>query len=165
MDNQQLIVTAEQIRDWCGRPDTVVTVRPVIDLNHAERIDGYHVPDRFRDHIILRDGHCRFPHCSRRAGLDADHITPYADGGPTETTNLAPLCRTHHILKTRSAWTYRALRPGHYLWTSPHGWTFLVDPTGSYPLTPPRGRAPKRRDADRGQSGDRASPRPPPAAG
>ena len=27
VDNQQLIVTAEQIRAWCGRPDTVVTVR------------------------------------------------------------------------------------------------------------------------------------------
>ncbi|SDE11927.1 HNH endonuclease signature motif containing protein [Auraticoccus monumenti] len=139
-------VTADQIRDWCGRPDTKITVRPVIDLNTTLTADGYDAPDRIREHIALRDRTCVFPWCSRPAhprsqrerrdgtakwSTDADHIQPYDTGGPTSTDNLAPLCRKHHRLKTHTRWRYRMVALGHYEWTSPHGLRFRRGPDGA----------------------------------
>jgi hypothetical protein len=54
------------------------------------------------------------------------------DGGPpgqTRPDNLAPLCRTHHRIKTHSAWDYKRLDEGHYTWTSPTGHQYDVTPT------------------------------------
>jgi hypothetical protein len=48
------------------------------------------------------------------------------------------LCRRHHRLKTHAPWTYLALDPGTYLWTSPHGYQFLRDPAGRLDVTPDR---------------------------
>jgi len=44
---------------------------------------------------------------------------------------LAPLCRSHHRLKTHGRWAYTTLKPGSYLWTSPHGYQYLRDHTGT----------------------------------
>jgi hypothetical protein len=51
------------------------------------------------------------------------------------------LCRRHHRLKTHTPWTYTVLDPGTYLWTSPHGYQLLRDPTGTLDITPDRPRA------------------------
>jgi hypothetical protein len=62
------------------------------------------------------------------------------DAGPpgqTSTQNLAALCRRHHRLKTFGGWTYRRTGPASYLWTSPHGATYLRDHTGTAALTVP----------------------------
>jgi hypothetical protein len=76
-----------------------------------------------------------FPWCTRPArACDCDHIQPWRDdgtGGDTCTCQLAPLCRTHHRLKTHGSWTYTTLEPGTYLWTSPHGYQYLRDHTGT----------------------------------
>ena len=123
-----------------------MTIKPVIDLTAELTAPGYDIPDRIREHVILRDRTCVFPHCTRPARrADVDHIVEYdhhaeAEGrpqpGPTTTSNLAALCRTHHRLKTHSAWTYRMLEPGVFEWTSPHGHHFLRDRTGTRPLDP-----------------------------
>ena len=67
-----------------------------------------------REHVVLRDAHCVFPGCRRDSrACDLDHINPYVpidDGGPpgqTHPGNLAPLCRTHHRVKTHTAWDYQ----------------------------------------------------------
>ena len=39
-------------------------------------------------------------------------------------------------MKTHGGWTYTILEPGTYLWRSPHGHTWLRDPTGTTDLTP-----------------------------
>jgi hypothetical protein len=143
VEEGRLPVTADTIRDWCGRSDVQVVVQPVIDLNTDQAVDGYAVPDRIRDHVILRDRVCVFPYCTRPArGADIDHITPDDPQGPpgqTATSNLAPVCRTHHRLKTHDhhgqGWTYTALEPGVYLWRSPTGLTFLRTPDGTTDLT------------------------------
>ncbi|MVA74722.1 DUF222 domain-containing protein, partial [Auraticoccus sp. F435] len=104
--NTGIPVTAGQIRDWCGRPGSRITVRPVVDLNTDQTVPGYEVPDRIREHIALRDRTCVFPWCSRPAhphpprtrgtdgepgwSTDADHIVPWSTGGTTATDNLAP---------------------------------------------------------------------------
>ncbi len=45
--------------------------------------------------LLARDRGCRFPGCGSRF-VDAHHIVHWADGGPTELTNLVLLCARHH---------------------------------------------------------------------
>jgi hypothetical protein len=63
---------------------------------------------------------------------------PHDKDGPTCSCNIAVLCRRHHRLKTHAAWSYVPLEPGTYLWTSPHGYTYLRDHTGTNDLTATR---------------------------
>ncbi len=154
VENTRTPVTADQIRDWCGHPDTHLTVKPVIDLDDHVHVGQYEIPDRIKEHVALRDHTCVFPWCTRPARTlqpdshpcDCDHITPYRDDGPgvqTCTCSLAPLCRTHHRLKTHTAWRYTTLDPGTYLWSSPHGYQYLRDHHGTLDVTSPTG--PRRR--------------------
>ena len=114
------------------QPRRPITVKPVIDLAEHLQVDAYEIPDRLREQSVLRDGTCVFPWCFRPArSCDIDHPVPYDDGGPTASDNAAPLCRRHHRLKTHSLWTYTVLDPGTYLWSSPHGYQFLRDHTGT----------------------------------
>ncbi|MBF4163801.1 HNH endonuclease signature motif containing protein [Nocardioides acrostichi] len=140
-------VTAEQVATWAGNPDTQVVVRPVVDLAETVAVDAYEVPDRIAFRVKEQRQTCAFPFCQRSAmRVDLDHIdeyVPMSDGGPpgqTSTDTLAPLCRTHHRAKTHPSqnqkrWRYRRIRSGFYLWTSPHGRYFLVDPDGTEHLT------------------------------
>src|SRR3954469_24337827 len=115
------LITAGQVAEWCGAAGKV-TVKPVIDLAERIRVDAYEVPDRLAEQVELRDVTCVFPWCTRPAkGCDKDHVTPYDQGGPTSSDNLAALCRRHHRLKTHGGWTYTVLEPGSYIWRSPHG--------------------------------------------
>jgi hypothetical protein len=131
-ENTRTPVTVDTIRDWLRRPHAHVTVKPVIDLADHVHVDGYEVPDRLKERVALRDHTCVFPWCSRPARrCDCDHIQPWGEGGETCTCQLAPLCRTHHRLKTHGSWTYTTLESGTYLWTSPHGYQYLRDHTGT----------------------------------
>jgi hypothetical protein len=139
------LLTAAQIAEWCGRADTSkVTVKPVIDLNTRQAVDGYEVPARIAEQVRLRDRTCVFPYCQRPARrCDLDHLDPYVpieDGGPpaqTSTENLACLCRLHHRMKTHGGWNYAMVTPGVFRWRGPHGHTWLRDHTGTTDLTPP----------------------------
>jgi len=94
---------------------------------------------RIAEQVAVRDHTCAFPWCCRPArrcrpddhGCDDDHVRPRAGGGATCACNLAPLCRRHHRLKTHSPWSYVVLDPGTYLWTTPHGYQFLRDDSGT----------------------------------
>ena len=100
-------------------------------------MDSYEIPDRIRFQVTERDHHCVFPYCTRPAeSCDLDHIEPYADAAAAVNLCLqpAPRCRGHHRLKTAGHASYRMLNPGTYHWTLPTG-TYLVDPTGTHPLT------------------------------
>jgi hypothetical protein len=72
--------------------------------------------------IQARDATCRFPGCQRAAERsDLDHITAWADGGPTNPDNLHALCPRHHQLKHDTPWHVRRERDGTTTWTSPTG--------------------------------------------
>ncbi|MFC7447090.1 DUF222 domain-containing protein, partial [Rhodococcus daqingensis] len=96
--------------------------------------------------VRARDGHCRFPGCTRPAAqCQTDHIVEYwaynpAAGGWTIESNLQCLCQFHHQLKTLGLWQVTAL-PGHaLLWTSHTGTTAITLPAGahgSHTLTTP----------------------------
>jgi hypothetical protein len=147
LEEGQRLVLLDQLRSWCGDSRTKVTVKPIVDLNVDKSAPGYEIPDRIRDHIILRDRACVFPWCGRPPrGCDVDHVIEYdhdaeAEGrpqpGPTETENLGALCRFHHRLKTHSAWHYDMVAPGVFEWTSPHGHRYRRDRDGTTALDPP----------------------------
>jgi hypothetical protein len=141
MEEGQRLVLLEQIKDWCADSRTTVTIKPVIDLNADLATPAYEVPDRIREQVILRDRTCVFPWCTRPArGCDIDHVIPHDPGadaegrpqpGPTQSDNLAALCRSHHRLKTHTAWRYRMTEPGVIEWTSPHGHHYRRDRHGT----------------------------------
>ncbi len=136
VENRRQGVTADQVRVWCANPDTHVVVKPVIDLAEHISVNAYEVPDRLAEQAQLRDGTCVFPWCTRPArACDCDHVIPHSRGGPTCSCNTAPLCRRHHRLKTHAGWDYTVLEPGTYRWTSPHGYQFLRDHTGTVDVT------------------------------
>ena len=144
LENTRSLITAEQVRLGCGRPDVQVTVKPVIDLTDHVHHRQYEVPDRLVEAAALADQTCVFPFCTRPArgchpdehDADCDHITPYGPGGPTCSCNIAPLCRRHHRTKTFGGWRYRQVERGTYLWTSPHGLSFVRDHDGTADVSP-----------------------------
>ena len=109
--------TTRLLTDWLARFSEVgakITLRPVLDLNSDRAVDQHDPPAAMRETVFLRDAHCVFPGCARDSrACDLDHITEYLpmeDGGPpgqTHPGNLAPLCRTHHRIKTHSPWDYK----------------------------------------------------------
>ncbi|WP_210440250.1 HNH endonuclease signature motif containing protein [Nocardioides xinjiangensis] len=146
LEERQRLVLLAQVQDWCADTRTKVTIAPVVDVNAHLAAPGYDIPARLREQVVLRDQTCVFPHCSRPArSCDIDHVMAYdpdaeAEGrpqpGPTQTDNLTALCRSHHRLKTHSAWHYDMPGNGVYEWTSPHGHRYLRDHTGTGPLDP-----------------------------
>ena len=129
---------AQQVAAWCARPETDLKITQVIDLNQPVEVDRYEIPDRLADRTTLAHPTCTFPWCTRPArSCDKDHVIPHNKGGPTTDTNLAPLCRRHHRLKTHTAWHNQTLDRGIWLWTDPHGHTYLRTHHGTKPLTPP----------------------------
>ncbi|PWN03411.1 DUF222 domain-containing protein [Nocardioides silvaticus] len=136
--NVKTPISPEQVKEWLGLTGTqasTVVVRPVVDLADCQPVDSYEIPDRIRRQVTERDHHCVFPHCTQPvARCDLDHVNAHAAGGATCPCNLAPLCRGHHRMKTAHRAAYRMIRPGTYHWTLASG-TYLVDPTGTHPLT------------------------------
>ena len=46
--------------------------------------------------VRQRDGHCRWPGCDRRHGVQVHHLWPASWGGPDTIANLATVCVEHH---------------------------------------------------------------------
>ncbi|MFN8194678.1 MAG: DUF222 domain-containing protein [Nocardioidaceae bacterium] len=143
VENTRMPVTADTIRAWCGDPTVSLTVKPVIDLTQHVKVAQYEIPDRLAERLWLREPSCVFPFCDRpaRTACDGDHVISYDHdhpdhGGQTCDCNTAPCCRHHHRLKTLTPWRYKAIEPGVYLWTSPHGYQLLRDWTGTTDITP-----------------------------
>ena len=152
LEEGQRLVLLDQVKAWCTDSRTRVTIKPVIDLTTELSAPGYAVPDRLREQVILRDGTCVFPWCSRPArSCDVDHVVPYdhdaaAEGrpqpGPTTTSNLAALCRHHHRLKTHTAWATpssgRASSSGPAPTATASTATLPAPPRSSHPSRPDR---------------------------
>ncbi len=132
---------ADQLAELIGHRPYVV--KPVIDLRHKVSVDAYEIPARIRERIKLTYPVEQFPYGTAYTtnATDLDHVRPYDPLGPpkqTSTTNLAPLRRFTHRLKTHGRWQVRRLEDGALEWTSPHSFTFRVDHTGTHPTrTPP----------------------------
>jgi hypothetical protein len=114
------------------------TVKPVIDLNDAVSVNAYEIPTRIRERVRLLHPVELFPYGTRETSrtIDLDHIEPYDPLGPpgqTSTTNLAPLSRFGHRVKTHArGWNVRRLDHKTLEWTTPHGFVFEVGPAGTH---------------------------------
>ncbi|MCV7346327.1 HNH endonuclease signature motif containing protein [Mycolicibacterium rhodesiae] len=103
--------------------------------------------------VRMRDMTCRFPNCEVPAEFcDLDHTIAWPFG-PTHPSNLACMCRKHHLLKTFWAgWSERQHPDGAIEWTSPTGRTYITRPgshllmptwdTTTATLAPPKGEPP-----------------------
>lgn len=131
--NTRGLTTIERLDEWAAIPGTVI--RPILVIDAGEEIttDAYQPTAGQRRQVGFTHETCAFPHCNTRIErCDLDHVIPYSVGGKTTTSNLAPLCRTHHRLKTHTpGWTYRKTGPASYVWTTPHGHSYRVTPTGT----------------------------------
>ena len=80
-----------------GSATTRSSSNPSSNIPRRDAVDHHDPPPWMRELVILRDGHCVFPGCTRDArGCDLDHIEPYDPDGPpgqTNPDNLACLCR------------------------------------------------------------------------
>jgi hypothetical protein len=130
VDEKLGAVTAEMVRDWigCGR----VNIRPVIDLassrpGHEPVVDRHDPTDEMREQVIMRNRVCVFPGCGRDSrSCDLDHVIPYVEfghpdwkPGQTRPSNLAPVCRFHHRVKTHTGWSYLIDDSGGAEWITP----------------------------------------------
>ncbi|MFI5506731.1 DUF222 domain-containing protein [Mycobacterium sp. NPDC051804] len=91
---------------------------------------GYRPSAKLARFVRGRDLTCRFPGCTAPAEVcDIDHVIPYPLGD-THASNLACLCRKHHLLKTFWAgdWALELRPDGAAVWTSPTGRTYTTYP-------------------------------------
>lgn len=90
-------VTAATVgRLSCGSPLVGALIDAsgdVLALGRTKRLASY----RQRRALAVRDIGCRFPGCARTRLLEAHHIRPWSEGGPTDLDNMLLLCRSHHI--------------------------------------------------------------------
>ncbi|WP_349270099.1 HNH endonuclease [Mycolicibacterium parafortuitum] len=111
------------------------TIRPLIHPGESPPEPRYVPSAKLADFVRCRDMTCRFPGCDVPAyACDLDHTIPYPVG-PTQASNLASLCRKHHLLKTFWGWRGVQSPDGAVVWTAPGGQTFTTHP-GSRILFP-----------------------------
>ena len=115
-----------------------IRLTPVLHVGDSVEtpVDGYEVPRRHNEQVVLRDRYEVFPFSSRDArGLDMDHTNPYRVGVPGQTrpSNLGPLSRRAHRVKTHCGWQLNQPKPGWFEWTTRYGQTFTVGPDGTRP--------------------------------
>ncbi|MEU8634211.1 DUF222 domain-containing protein [Amycolatopsis sp. NPDC048633] len=80
-----------------------------LDLGRQSRL----VTTGIRRALYLRDRGCAFPGCHRPPRhCQGHHIRHWADGGPTELSNLVLMCAHHHRLLHRSGWQVRIAADG-----------------------------------------------------
>jgi len=112
-----------------------IRLTPVVNIGDAEpAVDAYEVPHSIREKVVLRDRYEPFPWSCREArGLDADHSEPFQPGipGQTRPSNLGPLSRRVHRIKTHCGWKLAQISPGVFEWTTGYGQRFIVGPGGT----------------------------------
>lgn len=117
-------------------------IHPILDLNEDWAVDGYQIPEKMRRVVNLRNPCVTVPYSDRPSagpGIDQDHIVEHPEG-ETSTSNLTPLDRRGHRIKTFGGHTHTRVRTAVTQWTTPLGQTFYVTPHGTYrhdPATTP----------------------------
>jgi hypothetical protein len=130
---------AAQLKELLGHDQVVL--KPVIDLNEHIDVNAYEIPTRIRERVRLAQPVERFPYGTAETSprTDLDHVQPYDPHGPpgqTSTTNLTPATRFHHRVKTHGrGWRVQPAGEGAQHWTTPNGFSFRVDHTGTHRLT------------------------------
>lgn len=78
-----------------------------------------------RRHVEIHHPTCVAIGCRAPAtASDMDHTQPWAQAGPTRTTNLNPVCAHDHYVRHQAGWTYQRAANGDHIWTSRLGHTY-----------------------------------------
>jgi hypothetical protein len=76
------------------------TVEPMLVDDHGASVAiGRRTPalsPKIARAVVLRDGHCRVPGCTRYRALEVHHLTPRSWSGTDHISNLACVCPPHH---------------------------------------------------------------------
>ena len=89
----------------------------VLDVGRRTRT----IPTALRRALASRDGNqCQFPGCESRH-CDAHHVVHWADGGKTQLSNLASLCRFHHRAVHEEGFQVVADGAGQFQFLRPNG--------------------------------------------
>jgi hypothetical protein len=90
-----------------------------------------------RDYVNTRTPTCVAIGCGRPAeSCETDHTRDHAQGGVTSVDNLGPACRHHNLMKLNGGWTLDQPKPGYFVWTTPTGRRFEIEPEPVVEPTP-----------------------------
>ena len=146
VENTRTPVTAETIREWCGRPDPTSSSNRSVTWPSTSRSrptrspTGSARPSPCATLLCLPLVHPTRPRWTRRTRRRLRPHPRPRPGRPDLLLPIAPLCRRHHRFKTHGGWRYHVLEPGSYVWTSPHGYQYLRDHTGTLDVSRDRHR-------------------------
>jgi hypothetical protein len=99
------------------------------ECSHRRESPGYRPSPALTHLIQVRQITCIAPGCRRpAASCDFEHTIPYHQGGRSCECNGGPCCRRHHRAKQGSGWQLAQPRPGTFVWTTPHGRSYLTRP-------------------------------------
>lgn len=88
--------------------------------------------------LVIRDRHCRFPGCDRRASwCDGHHVVHVEHGGPTKPENLCLLCKRHHTRLHRKGWSATLNADAELVVTDPSGRIMVSQAPIRHPRPPP----------------------------
>ena len=98
---QGAAVTPGSLVPWIDRAyieRAVFELGPRVDVSATARL----FTGATRRGLEIRDRRCTHPYCDRPAAeCEADHIVPFAQGGPTTADNGRILCRFHNRLRNQ----------------------------------------------------------------
>ncbi|HEX2856404.1 MAG TPA: HNH endonuclease, partial [Propionibacteriaceae bacterium] len=100
---RRLVAAAPRLASWVRRLYAEPHGRLV-----AMDSDQRYFPHGLAEFITLRDDTCRTPYCDAPI-RHIDHITPYADGGPTSETNGQGLCERCNHARQAPGWSARTV--------------------------------------------------------
>lgn len=128
-------VPAETARRIAARSKTLTRILtdPATGTPVDAKATTYRIPNEVRKTLVAKWAICTVPGCSRRAEKsEIDHIIPfdhdYPDqGGLTRFSNLHPLCKKHHAVKTAQNYSVRMPESGMVEYEFSHGVTATVE--------------------------------------
>jgi hypothetical protein len=86
------------------------------------------IPGWLHHQLRWRDQGCRFPGCERTRWLHGHHLRHWADGGPTDLSNLLQLCSRHHRAVHEGGWRIHGHPDSTLTFTGPTGNTHTSRP-------------------------------------
>lgn len=127
-------VPAETARRIGARSKTLTRILtdPATGTPIDAKATTYRIPNDVRRTLIAKWAICTVPGCSRPAEKsEIDHIIPFDhehtdQGGLTRFSNLHPLCKKHHAVKTARNYSVRMPKSGLVEYEFSHGVTATV---------------------------------------
>ncbi|MGI9119355.1 MAG: HNH endonuclease signature motif containing protein [Acidimicrobiales bacterium] len=88
--------------------------------------------------VAIRDHHCRFPGCDRKASwCEVHHVVHVQDGGATCPSNVTLLCSRHHHRLHKTGWQAVLQPDAELVVTDPNGRVRTSRPPAHSPRPPP----------------------------